>query len=85
MKEGFFLYRVQLDDAGISVNQAVAHTLPILTHPTESPFSRGNPAPPGAQFALDLASTQGGEVGGELCLDEALLRHLCPRGLRKGE
>jgi len=71
--------------ARIRVNQAVKFPSPILTHPTNTPFPLGNATPLWAQFALDLSSTQGSEIGGELCLDEAFLGHLCLRDFRKTE
>jgi hypothetical protein len=84
MKKGLGLYRVQIDDARIPVYQAVIPSSPILTRPTRTPFPRGNPASPGAQFTLDLAPIERSEVGGELCLNKALLRHLCMQGFREG-
>lgn len=74
-----------MDGTRIPVNEAVALPTPILTHPANTPFPRGNTTLPGAQFTLDLSSAQGGEIGGELCLDEALRGHLSPCVLRKTE
>ncbi len=55
----------------------------ILTHPAKPPFALGNMALLGAKFTLDLPSTQGSEIWGEFCLDEAFLGHLCLRSFRK--
>jgi hypothetical protein len=71
--------------ARIRVYQAVAFPVPILAYPADAPLPPGNVALLGAQLATDLSSTQGGEIGGELCLDEAFPGQLCPSGFRKTE
>ena len=82
MEEGVPFDGVQMKGAGIGVYQAVAFPVPILAYPADAPFPLGNAALLGAELAPDLFSTQGGEIGGELRLDEALLGHLGPRGFR---
>jgi hypothetical protein len=74
-----------MEGARIRVDQAVVFPIPVLTHPANTPFPCGNTALLGAEFALDPSSAQGGEIGGELCLDEAFRGHLCPCVLRKTE
>jgi len=72
-----------MDDAGVPVNQAVIFSPPILTHSTKTPFPLDNTAPPWAKFTLDLSSTEGSEIGGELCLNEAFCGYLCLQCFRK--
>lgn len=85
MEKGFPLDRVQMNGAGIPVDEAVTFPIPILADATKTPFALRKPAPFGAQFTLDLPSIQGGEVGRELCLDEALRGRLCPDNVGKTE
>ena len=85
VEKGVPLDGVWMKGARIRVDQAVAFPIPILTHPAKTPLPFGNPAPLGAEFTLDLSSTKGSEIGGELCLDEAFLGHLCPHGFGKTE
>jgi hypothetical protein len=85
MEEGFLLDRIQMNCTGVSVDQAIIFSIPILTNSTKTPFPFGNAAPFRAQFALYLSPIQGSEVRREFCLNEALLRYLCPCGFWKTE
>jgi hypothetical protein len=85
MKEGFLLNRIQMNCAGVSVDQAIIFSISIFTNSTKTPLSFGNTASFWAKFALDLSSIQRSKIRRELCLDEALLGYLCPRGLWEAE
>jgi hypothetical protein len=85
MEKRLLLNGVQMNCAGVSIDQAVIFSIPVLTHPAKTSFPLGNMAPLRAQFTLDFSSTQGSEIGRELCLNETLFARLRSQGLWKTE
>jgi hypothetical protein len=77
MEKGFFLNRIEMHRTGISINQAIIFSLPIFPDSADPPLSLGHPATVRTQFALNFSSLERGEIGGQLCFDEALFRPLC--------
>ena len=65
-----------MDGTGVPIDQAIIFPIPILADPAKTPLPLGDTASLGAEIALDLASPEGGKIGGKLCLDEALPRCL---------
>lgn len=85
MEKRFFLYGVPINDTRIPIHQTVELPLPIFTYSTKTSSPFRDTAPPGAQLTLDLSSIQGSKIGGQLCLNQTFLGHLCLHGLRKTE
>jgi hypothetical protein len=77
MEEGFLLDWIQVNCAGVPVDQAIIFSISIFTNPTKAPLPFGNTATLWAKLALDLPSIQRSKVRRELCLDETLLGNLC--------
>jgi hypothetical protein len=85
MEKRLLLNRIQMNCAGVPVDQAVIFSIPVLTNPAKTSLPLGNTAPLGAKFTLDLSSIQGSEIGRELCLNETLFARLRSQGLWKTE
>jgi len=47
-----------MNDAGVSINQAVIFSFPIFPNSTKASFTLGNTALSGAQLTLNLSSIQ---------------------------
>ena len=75
VEKGLSFDSVQKKDTGISIDETVELSLPILTDPAEAPIPVKDVTLPGAEITLDFPSTQRGEIRGEFGLDEAFRRH----------
>jgi hypothetical protein len=52
MKDGFFFHRINIEGDGAAVDKAVKFSFPVLSHPADPPFRRGNNASMVAEMAL---------------------------------
>jgi hypothetical protein len=55
MKDGLFFHGVNIEGDGAAVDKAVKFSFPVLSHPADSPFKRGNNASMVAEMALYLS------------------------------
>ena len=76
VKERFLLNGIEMNRAGVSVDQAVVFSISVFTDPAEPPLSLRHTAMSRAEGALDVSTLEGGEEGREFGLYEAFLRGL---------
>jgi len=55
MKERLLFHRVNIEGDGSAINKAVKFSFPVLSHPADPPFRRGNNASMVAEMALYLS------------------------------
>jgi hypothetical protein len=63
MKEGFFLDRIQVNCARISINQAVIFPIPVFPYSADASLSLSDATAVRAQFTLNFSSLERSEIG----------------------
>ncbi len=66
-----------MNRTGVAIDQTVIFSIPVFPDPAKSSFPLGDMTAVRAELTLDFSSFQRGEIRRDLCLDEALLCHLC--------